>query len=211
MIASPARRALASALLLSLPVVSAFAQGLDLTVNHIGIAIGDVPRVTGLRINYRDRNLEWVNGVNATVWSPYGNGSGTVRGLALGLPVTGAWRIDGIATRIFGVGAGERIRGVGVAPLGIGAGGRLEGLMVGGLGVGMGGGMTGIGVGGLRIGSGGSMRGLFVGGLGAGAGADFMGSRSVDSVSARHASTASRYRASPRARRARRARWPRHG
>jgi hypothetical protein len=168
------RQAIAAALLLALPVVPALGQGLDLTVNHVGLAIGDVPRVAGLRINYRDRNLEWVNGVNVTIWSPYGEGSGTVhgtvRGLALGLPLTGAERIDGIAMGIFGVGASNRIRGLGVGGLGLGAGGKLEGVMVGGLGVGTGGGMTGIGVGGLGIGSGGRMRGVFVGGLGVGGG-----------------------------------------
>jgi hypothetical protein len=42
----------------------------DLTVNDVGIAIGDAPRVTGLRINFRDRYLQRVNGVNITVWTP---------------------------------------------------------------------------------------------------------------------------------------------
>src|SRR5215213_8891457 len=107
MIASTSRRVFAAALLLSVPTGPAVAQGLDLTVNHVGVAIGDVPRVTGLRINYRDRNLEWVNGVNVTIWQPYEPASGTVRGLALGLPVTGARRIDGVATGLFGVGADD--------------------------------------------------------------------------------------------------------
>ena len=173
------RRALLLALLLSLPVERVIAQGLDLTVNHVGIAFGDVPRVTGLRLNYRDRNLDWVNGVNVTIWSPYGEGTGTVpgivRGLALGLPLTGAARIDGIATGLFGASASDRIRGVGVGPIGLGAGGRLEGVMIGGLGVGSGGGMTGLGIGGLGIGSGGSMRGAFIGGLGVGGGGSIDG------------------------------------
>src|SRR3954454_11578436 len=82
------------------------AQGLDLTVNHVGLAIGDVPRVIGLRLNYRDRRLRQVDGVNATIWTPYDNGgSGVVHGLALGLPVTGAARIDGVGVGVFGVGA----------------------------------------------------------------------------------------------------------
>jgi len=46
-------------------------QGIDLTVDHVGLAIGDVPRVIGLRLNYRDRRLERVDGVNVTIWSPY--------------------------------------------------------------------------------------------------------------------------------------------
>jgi hypothetical protein len=140
------------------------AAQIDLTVDHKGIAIGDVPRVIGLRINYRDRHLEQVDGVNATIWSPYSNGShGLVRGVALGLPVTGAYRIDGVGLGILGVGAEDRFRGIGVGAAGVGSGGNLEGIMVGGLGVGSGGDVVGIGVGASEV------RGLAIGGLGAGA------------------------------------------
>src|SRR5215218_1889708 len=149
---------------------------IDLTVNHVGIAIGDVPRAIGLRLNYRDRRLERVDGVNATIWSPYQHGSkGLVRGLALGLPVTGADRIDGIGVGLLGVGADDRLRGIGIGAAGVGAGGDLQGLMIGGLGVGAGGDITGIGIGGLGIGSSGSLRGAFIGGLGAGSSGDVVG------------------------------------
>ena len=170
-----AARALAATLAVALSAAPLRAQGLDLTVNHVGIAIGDVPRVTGLRLNFRDRDLEWVNGVNVTVWSPHGEGSGIVRGLALGLPLTGADRIDGVAAGFLGAGAANRIRGLGIGGLGIGSGGRLEGLMIGGLGVGSGGGIRGVGIGGFGVGSGGTLRGLFVGGLGVGGGGDIEG------------------------------------
>jgi hypothetical protein len=164
------RLALTSALPITLPLASVLGQGLDLTVNHVGLAIGDVPRVTGLRLNYRDRNLERVNGVNVTIWSPYGGGSGTVRGLALGLPLTGAERIDGIATGIFGVGTAGGMTGIGVGGLGIGSGGSMRGLFVGGLGVGGGGRIDGIAIGGLGVGVGGRLRGVAIGGLGVGGG-----------------------------------------
>lgn len=168
-------RALA-ALLLVLPLASGAAQGLDLTVNHVGVAIGDIPRVTGLRLNFRDRNLERVDGVNVTIWSPYSNARySVVRGLALGLPATGAGEIDGVAAGLFGVGAEDRIRGIGIGGVGLGAGGRLEGLMIGGIGVGSGGGMSGIGIGGIGLGSGGDLHGLFVGGIGVGGGGDLVG------------------------------------
>src|SRR6476469_3010910 len=143
-----ALRALTLSLFAALP---ASAQGLDLTINHVGLGIGDVPRGTGLRLNYRDRRLERVDGVNATIWTPYDNGGkGVVRGVALGVPVTGAARIDGVALGVFGVGARERIRGIGVGALGVGAN-ELDGLMVGGLGAGTGADFTGIGVGGLGV------------------------------------------------------------
>ena len=35
------------------------------------ISIGNYPDVAGLRINFRDRDLGRVDGVNITVWSPY--------------------------------------------------------------------------------------------------------------------------------------------
>ena len=154
----------------------AFAQGLDLTVNHVGIAIGDVPRVTGLRLNFRDRSLERVNGMNVTIWSPYGEGgTGVVRGVALGVPVTGAADIDGVGVGILGVGARDRIRGIGVGLAGVGSGGDLKGIMLGGLGIGSGRDITGIAVGGLGLGSGRDIKGIMVGGLGAGASGDVTG------------------------------------
>src|SRR3982750_1981237 len=74
-----------------LAAVPAGAQGLALTVNHIGPGLGDVPRVIGLRLNYRDRHLERVDGVSATIWTPYGNGgNGGGEGVALGGPGPGA-------------------------------------------------------------------------------------------------------------------------
>ncbi|MEO5816154.1 MAG: hypothetical protein ABIT20_12830 [Gemmatimonadaceae bacterium] len=173
----PTRRAtLAALFVLGLPATGS-AQGLDLTINHVGLAIGDVPEVTGLRLNYRDRNLRRVDGVNVTIWTPYNddNMRGVVRGVALGLPMTGARDIDGIALGLFGVGAQNRLRGIGFAPIGLGAGGSLEGIMVGGIGAGTGGTITGIGVGGIGLGSAGKMKGLFVGGVGVGSGEDIEG------------------------------------
>ena len=145
--------------------------GLDLTVDHVGLAIGDVPEVTGIRLNFRDSALRRVTGINATIWAPYDNaGSGTVNGVALGLPVTGAGQINGVATGIFGVGAGRGITGLGVAPIGIGAGDELRGIMVGGIGVGAGGGVEGLSVAGIGVGAGGDVRGISIGGIGVGGG-----------------------------------------
>lgn len=150
-------------------------QVIDLTVNNVGIAIGDKPSMTGLRLNFRDRNLREIKGVNVTIWSPYEPATGRVSGLGLGLPATGAKSITGAAVGVLGVGAEETIRGIGVGGIGLGAGGELRGLMVGGIGVGSGGGMTGIGIGGIGVGSGGPMVGLMVGGIGVGSGGSLRG------------------------------------
>lgn len=123
--------AIAALLLLSI----AAAQGLDLTVNDVGLAIGNKPCVTGLRINFRDSGLDYVKGINTTVWTPYEPMSGTVSGLALGLPATGAARIRGLALAPIGVGAARDISGIGVGGIGVGAP-ALEGIVIGGAGAG---------------------------------------------------------------------------
>ena len=169
-----ARRTLAIALALIVPAL-ANAQSIDLTINDYGLSIGDSRFVRGIRLNFRDKNLESVHGINATIWTPYEGGAGDVTGLALGLPATGARRLTGAGIGIFGVGAEEDFTGIGIGGLGVGAGGDLRGIMLGGLGVGTGGNITGITIGGLGAGSGGNVRGITIGGLGAGAGGEISG------------------------------------
>lgn len=139
------------------------------------ISIGDYPNVVGLRLNFRDSDLERVVGVNATIWSPYEPARGVVKGIALGLPVTGAGDIHGLATGLLGVGASHDISGLAVAPVGLGAGGSLRGIAIGGIGVGAGGGGTGILLGGIGAGMGGSFQGIGIGGVGVGAGGNVRG------------------------------------
>ena len=172
------RLALATAVLFgAAPFASAPAQsqGLDLTVNHVGVGIGHVARVTGLRLNFRDRDDFDVHGINATIWSPEGEARGNVTGLALGLPMAGASRITGVAAGVFGVSATDRIAGLGLSGIGLGAGGRLDGIMIGGIGVGAGGDVTGLTLGGIGVGTGGSLRGVAVGGIGVGSGGSVHG------------------------------------
>lgn len=163
--------AVASVLLTS----SATAQMLDLTIRNYGIAIGDKAQMTGLRINYRDRDLREINGVNVTLWSPYEPASGVVNGLALGVPITGAQTVNGAMVGVFGGGASGSITGLGVGGFGIGTGGDANGVMLGLIGVGVGGHMNGIAIGGVGMGSGGSIRGIQVGGVGIGSGGDLTG------------------------------------
>lgn len=140
------------------------------------LSIGHHPRVDGIRLNYRDRELDLVRGANITIWAPYENYvGGTVEGVALGLPLTGASNIRGVGLGVFGLGAEDSFRGIGMGGLGVGAGGDLRGLIVGGLGAGAGGSVRGLAVGGLGVGAGGSIRGAVVGGLGAAAGGSVRG------------------------------------
>lgn len=140
------------------------------------LSIGHYPRVDGIRLNFRDRELDLVRGANITIWSPYEDYiGGRVEGVALGLPLTGASEIQGVGLGLFGVGAEGSFGGIGVGGLGIGSGGNLRGLMIGGLGAGAGGSVRGLVVGGLGVGAGGSVRGAAVGGLGAAAGGSLQG------------------------------------
>lgn len=157
---------------------SLLAQGtrsVDLTVNNVGISIGDSRRVTGLRINYRDRDLREVDGINVTLWVPHEESRGDVRGLAIGLPATGARRIDGIAAGIIGIGVHDRMRGLAVGGIGMGVGEDMRGIALGGIGMGVGQDLRGIAAGGIGMGIGGEMEGIAIGGLGAGIGGDMRG------------------------------------
>ncbi|MGD8279626.1 MAG: hypothetical protein PVJ80_11280 [Gemmatimonadota bacterium] len=149
--------------------------GFVIGAGQAGIGIGDVPRLKGLRLNFRDRELERVSGLNLTIWGPHGDlAAGRVEGLAAGLPMTGARTLSGI-----GVGAGiavfEDFRGIGLAVLGMGAGRDLEGLFLGGLGFGAGRSLRGIAAGGLGMGVGGDASGILLGGLGMGVQGDLRG------------------------------------
>lgn len=154
-------------------------RSLDLTIRNYGLSIGNAPHVNGVRLNYRDRGLERVNGLNLTLWRPYDtetiDPTGTVNGVAMGLPLTGADAINGLAVGVFGVEAHSSMRGVAIGGLGAGAGESMGGVAIGGLGMGVGERFTGIGLGGLGIGSGENLIGVAAGGLGVGAGESVRG------------------------------------
>ena len=135
---------LALAVALAAPV--ALAQDSGSSTRKV-ISIGNPPRVDGLRINFRDRDLESVRGVNLTIWNPYAGGSGTVRGFALGAPITGAGEIRGVGAGLFGVSATENIAGLTLGGIGAGAGGSIRGITIGGVGVGAGGSIRGLAIG----------------------------------------------------------------
>ena len=172
-------------LLALLMVLPAGAQSLDLTVRDTGISIGDSEEVTGLRINFRDRAMQRVRGINATVWTPRERPGGKVNGVALGLPLTGSGALSGIGLGLLGIsvdssltgmvlaglgaGAGQDIKGIVFTGLGAGAGRDITGIAISGVGVGAGQHMTGVSLSGVAAGAGGTLRGIHVAGIGIGA------------------------------------------
>lgn len=161
--------------LAAIPALAQDVGSVDLTVGGNGVSIGDSRQVNGLRLNFRDRELRRVDGVNVTVWAPYDHPRGIINGVALGLPLTGARSIDGLAAGVFGVGAERTIRGIGVGGLGLGAGEDIVGLALGGIGMGAGRDIRGIAVGGIGAGVGRDVRGAALGGIGIGVGGNAKG------------------------------------
>jgi hypothetical protein len=155
-----------------------FSQGVGIPSKKAGIGFGNLPVFTGLRFNFRDKNVEKVNGINVTVWQPKNeeDQTGTVNGVSFGLPLAmGTENRNGLGVGILGVAARNNLSGIHIGGLGVGAGGDVTGLNVGGLGVGSGGDLKGINIGGLGAGSGGTVAGINIGGLGVGAGDDMKG------------------------------------
>lgn len=171
------RRFLLAAIAISI-CSAAFSQGLGIPSKKGGIGFGNFPRFTGLRFNFRDKNVEKISGVNVTVWQPKGEDeqTGTMNGISIGVPLAmGTEDRNGIGVGIAGVGARRNLTGINVGGLGVGAGGNVTGITIGGLGAGTGGDLKGITIGGLGAGSGGDVTGISIGGLGIGAGESLKG------------------------------------
>jgi hypothetical protein len=168
------KRLFLSFLLFTLSSSLLFTQSLDIPASEWGISFGNSKRFTGLRINFRDRNVQEIKGINVTLWTPKHNEQAKVTGISLGI-LPGGGDMRGLNLGIAGVGADKKLCGISLGLLGAGSGGDISGVAIGGLGAGSGGDITGIVIGGLGAGSGGNIKGIILGGLGAGAGENMSG------------------------------------
>lgn len=134
-----------------------------------GVSAAPTTGVNGIRVRFRDRGFERLNGIKVTLWRPRHAESmtGWVNGLTVGVPFGGAHHVRGIGVGVIGIDGRATFRGIGVGGIGLAAG-RYTGLGVAGLGLLIRERFTGIGVSGLGAGGGGSLRGVMVGGLGHG-------------------------------------------
>jgi hypothetical protein len=156
-------------------------RAVDLTVGGVGVSIGNSRRVTGIRINAVDHQVEQVNGLNLTLWVPRRNPELVVNGAAVGLVGPRARRITGIGLGGLGVVTSEQMNGLGVGGLlvlsqnqinGIAAGGlaavaeqRLRGIALGGLAAVGDHGIDGVAAGGIVSLAEGNVNGITAGGL----------------------------------------------
>ncbi|MEP1097358.1 MAG: hypothetical protein ABJG78_19735 [Cyclobacteriaceae bacterium] len=157
------------------------------------VGFGNSPIFTGLRFNFKDRDVEKVNGMSFTMWQPKnGDGEGAVNGVSLGLPLAGGTaernglnlglagisanqNLNGLNVGGFGAGAGNNANGINVGGIGVGSGGNLNGLNLAGIGVGSGDDVTGLNFAAIGVGAGGDLKGVSFAGIGAGAGGDVKG------------------------------------
>ena len=58
---------------------------LHLAIRNVGISFGNAPRVHGLRLNWRDRGLERVDGLSLTVLALDESPRSVIRGVAINL------------------------------------------------------------------------------------------------------------------------------
>jgi hypothetical protein len=150
------------------------AQSLDIPSKDWGLSIGNSKKFSGVRLNFRDHNVQQINGLNITLWAAKYNEKAIVNGISLGvLPEAGY--LKGIQIGLAGVGAESDLKGISLGLIGAGSGKNVSGVAIGGLGVGSGGDVSGLMLGGLGAGAGGSIKGIAIGGLGTGAGGDITG------------------------------------
>ena len=73
-----------------------YAQSLDLPNERYGMSLGNSKNFTGLRINFIDKEVDEINGVNVTLWRAKENKDAEVKGISLGLVSQEAGRLIGI-------------------------------------------------------------------------------------------------------------------
>lgn len=166
--------------------VSLFAQdtllngkALNIPTKKYGISIGNSFEFTGVRINFADKNVKKINGINVTFWfNKFENENAIVNAISIGvLPIAG--KMQPINIGLLGVGtAKNNLNGLSIGGFGIGSGGIINGLSLSGL-VTMADGensaISGIALSGIGIGAHKAINGLAVGGLAVGTDGDIYG------------------------------------
>src|SRR5690606_40514731 len=135
-------------------------RSLDLGLAGYGISLGNSPAWTGLRVNFIDRDVRRVDGINLTLWRPDGNLGADFNGFAIGAFGPEARTIRGAGIGLAGVVADRELRGLALAGGAVYAGGSLDGIAFGGGAVVTSGSLDRVALGGGAVVAGGSLRGL---------------------------------------------------
>ena len=73
-----------AALALTALAAPATAGSLDLAVSGVGVSLGNSSRLTGVRVNLIDHDVQRVNGLNLTLWKARRNPDAVIRGAGIG-------------------------------------------------------------------------------------------------------------------------------
>ncbi len=151
-------------------------QSLNIPSKPAGISFGNSTKFNGLRLNFIDRNIQTINGINFTIWNANEDEelSGTINGLSIGLPMAfGSEDRNGVSLALFGAGAERNLSGIQIGGIAVGAGSNLSGINIGGIAAGGGNNLSGISIGGLAVGAGQDVKGISIAGLVVGAGGKY--------------------------------------
>lgn len=107
-------------------------RALNIPARKFGISIGNSYEFSGIRLNYADKNVRIVNGLNLTLWHKnYPNKYPEVNGISIGVWHTGT-RMQLLNLGILGIIGTERVNGLTVGGLGSAAA-ISNGILAGGL------------------------------------------------------------------------------
>jgi len=144
-------------------------KALNFPFRKYGISIGNSKEFNGIRINFADKNVTRINGVNVTFWlKKYQNYSASVNGISIGV-IPAAGSMQPINLGILGVGTSpNNLNGLSLGGVFIGSGGNINGLSLSGLVIAADGDnskISGISISGLGLGAAKSVNGLAIGGI----------------------------------------------
>ena len=136
---------------------------IDIPSSTWGISFGNSKNFSGIRFNFRECNVERVNGFNFTLWEAKSVRYSEVNGISLGV-VPHASRLNGLNVG-FGLISEEQMNGLNLGVLAGVSNGYINGINIGGLALVSNGSMLGINFGGLALVSNGDIGGINFGGL----------------------------------------------
>ncbi len=109
-------------------------KALNFPTKKYGVSIGNSYDFTGVRINFADKNVKRITGLNVTFWiKKFENQNAIVNAISIGvLPVAG--KMQPINIGLLGVGtAKQNLNGISIGGFIIGSGGKINGLSLSGI------------------------------------------------------------------------------
>lgn len=144
-------------------VIECTSWSIDLPSRKWGLSIGNSNNFNGIRFNYRDCNVETINGLIFTIWDARSVKNSEVNGISIG-GMPHASRLNGLNVGLGFIGE-EEVNGINLGILAAVSNGNMNGLNIGGLATVASSNMSGVNFGGLAVVSEGDMRGLNFAGL----------------------------------------------